>query len=51
MVINLCSTSSINENYTFPISPYDKSYFDDEVIKRKNKTRSKVLSNNIIKEK
>lgn len=51
LVINLCNTTFLDYPYTFPISPYDKAYFNETVLKQKNKKRSKLLSNNIIKEK
>ena len=50
-IINLCDTDSFNYSYTFPISPFDKSYFKDVFFKLKNGFRSKYLSKNIIKEK
>lgn len=50
-IINLCDTDSFNHSYTFPISPFDKSYFKDVFFKLKNGFRSKYLSKNIIKEK
>ncbi|MBE6147967.1 MAG: spore germination protein [Firmicutes bacterium] len=49
-LVNLVNTSSLGYPYTFPASPYDKSYFKEFLFKRKNKTRSPILSKNKTKE-
>lgn len=49
-IINLCNTSSIGYPYSFPISPYDKSYFSEFFMRKRNIFRSKSLTNNITKE-
>ncbi|MBQ6841072.1 MAG: spore germination protein [Bacilli bacterium] len=49
-LVNLVDTSSMGYPYTFPASPYDKSYFKEFVFKSRNKQRSKMLSDNITKE-
>ena len=49
-LVNLTNTSSMGYPYMFPAAPYDKSYFKEFFIKRKNKKRSKMLSDNITKE-
>ena len=51
LIINLCDTDSFGYSYTFPISPFDKSYFKDVFFKLKNQFRSKRLTKNTIKEK
>lgn len=51
LLINLIDTKSANLNYTFPISPFDKSYFFNTAIKRNIFKRSKYLTKNIIREK
>ena len=37
--------------YSFPVTPFDFTYIKESILKLKNKKRSKMLSNNIIKEK
>ena len=50
-ILNLCDTKSFGFFYTFPISPFDNSYFKDVFFKLKNNLRSKYLTKNITKEK
>lgn len=53
LIINLSSIYSFGLPYTFPIAPFNASYIKEtlfSVKKRKNKFRSKYLSNNIRKE-
>lgn len=49
-IINLCDIENFGFSYTFPLSPFDKSYFKDVFFKLKNNLRSKRLSNNHIKD-
>lgn len=49
-LVNLVNTNSLGYPYTFPASPYDKSYFNEFLFKHKNKKRSKILTDNITKE-
>lgn len=49
-IVNLCDISSLGYSYTFPISPFDKNYFKEFLLKGKNYYRSKKLTNNIRKE-
>ena len=46
-VINLCNTTSSGFSYTFPLAPYDQSYFNENFLKKKNKYRSNKLSKNL----
>lgn len=50
-LINIVSLKSFNINYSFPISPLDKTYLKDSVIQTKNNKRSKYLTNNITRSK
>ena len=50
-LLNLYSTESVGVKYSFPITPFDFTYFKKSFIKMKNRKRSKMLSNNITKEK
>ena len=50
-IINLCDIKSFSYPYTFPISPFDKSYFKEFFFRNKYLKRSFYLTNNIIKEK
>lgn len=49
-ITNLCDARSLDYHYTFPVSPFDKSYFKEFFIRSKNRFRSQKLSNNIVKE-
>ncbi|MBE6155421.1 MAG: spore germination protein [Firmicutes bacterium] len=49
-LVNLVNTSSVGYPYMFPASPYDESYFKEFLIKKKNKKRSPMLSDNLTKE-
>ena len=49
-IFNLCDTNSFGYSYTFPVSPFDKNYFESVFIKIHNKLRSKRLTKNIVKE-
>ena len=48
-LINIVSLKSFNINYSFPISPLDKTYLKDSLIQTKNNKRSKYLTNNTIR--
>ncbi len=50
-IFNLCDTQSFHYSYTFPVSPFDKNYFDSVFFKIHNRFRSKRLTKNIVKEK
>ena len=50
-LVNLIDTSSVGYPYMFPAAPYDKTYFKEFFVKSKNCKRSKMLSDNITKEK
>ena len=50
-LLNLYSTESVGIMYSFPVTPFDFTYIKESILKLKNKKRSKMLSNNIIKEK
>lgn len=52
LLIHLCSIETYNQPYMYPIAPYDKTYLFKTLLKSKDdKYRSKLLSNNIRKEK
>ena len=48
---DLINTKSIGFPYMFPLLPFDKAYAKETVFKMNNNKRSKVLSNNHLKEK
>jgi len=50
-LINIVNLKSFNINYSFPISPLDKTYLKDSVIIGKNNKRSKYLTNNTTRSK
>lgn len=49
-ITNLCDIKSLNYHYSFPIAPFDKSYFKEFFLRSKNYFRSKKLSKNTVKE-
>lgn len=49
LFVYLLSKETFNMPYMYPISPFDKSYIKNTIIKMKNKKRSKYLTKNIIK--
>ena len=51
LLINIVNLKSFNINYSFPISPLDKTYLKDSLIQTKNNKRSKYLTNNTIRSK
>lgn len=50
LIIYLVSFEPFNVPYTYPISPFDKTYIAETLFKMKNTKRSKLLSKNRIKE-
>jgi len=50
-LINIVNYKSFNINYSFPVSPLDKTYLKDSVIISKNNKRSKYLTNNTTRSK
>jgi hypothetical protein len=52
LLIHLCSMDTFKQPYMYPIAPYDKTYLFKTLLKKNNdKYRSKLLSNNLRKEK
>lgn len=49
LFINLCNYEVNGHSYLYPITPFDKNYISETLLKFKNNKRSKILSNNRIK--
>ena len=52
-LIHLCSIETFGKPFTYPLAPFDKTYFFKTLLRREKKKdtkRSKMLTNNLTKQ-
>ncbi len=48
IIVKLCNVETFGNPYLYPVAPFNKNYFFKTLLKKdKDKTRSKILSNNV----